>query len=79
MPIVTNKPVLRVLHHMARRGSTVISRCLGSMDDVVLLSEIHPYGCSVHNPVLQATEWFQMFTENELQEVSNDPLHSSMP
>ncbi len=61
------KPVVRILHHLARSGGTVISRCLGSMDEVVLLSEIHPYGSQIHNPVQQASEWFHLFTSEELR------------
>ena len=38
------KPGIRILHHMARSGGTIISRCLGCMKDVILLSEIHPLG-----------------------------------
>ena len=32
----------RVLHHMACTGGTLISRCLATMPNVVLLSEIDP-------------------------------------
>ena len=52
---------------MARSGGTLISRCLGCMDKVVLLSEIHPLGGSVHNPLLQAYEWFGLFENAEVK------------
>lgn len=51
---------------MARSGGTLIAKCLGCMDSVVLLSEIHPYGSRVHNPLQQAAGWFHLFTEKEL-------------
>ena len=57
---------MRILHHMARSGGTVISRCLGSMDGVVLLSEIHPAGTRLFNPLQQAHEWFGLFTAEDI-------------
>jgi len=51
---------------MARSGGTLIAKCLGCMDSVILLSEIHPYGSTVHNPLQQAAAWFHLFTEKEL-------------
>jgi len=31
-----------IIHHLSSSGGTVISRCLASMPDVALLSEVHP-------------------------------------
>ncbi|MCC6675889.1 MAG: hypothetical protein IT436_01980 [Phycisphaerales bacterium] len=36
------RPVLRLLHMMARSGGTIIAKCLGVMPGVVMLSEVHP-------------------------------------
>lgn len=36
------KPSLRILHHLARSGGTLICRCLAAMDGIYLFSEIHP-------------------------------------
>jgi len=55
---------------MARSGGTLIAKCLGCMDNVVLLSEIHPYGSAIHNPLQQAAAWFRLFTEKELLTLS---------
>ncbi|EMI22529.1 hypothetical protein RMSM_00554 [Rhodopirellula maiorica SM1] len=33
-----------LLHHLARTGGTLFSRCLAAMDSVYLLSEINPLG-----------------------------------
>ena len=38
------KPSLPLLHNLARTGGTIISKCLGCMDQITLLSEIHPKG-----------------------------------
>jgi hypothetical protein len=60
------KPVLRLIHHMARSGGTVISRCLGCMSGVVLLSEIHPLGLRQFNPLAQAQRWFGLLSSHDL-------------
>jgi hypothetical protein len=36
------KPVIRVIHHLACSGGTLISKCIASQPNVFLLSEIHP-------------------------------------
>lgn len=53
------KPTIRIIHNLARSGGTIISRCLGCMDGVALLSEIHPTICHEFNdPVRQARDWY---------------------
>jgi hypothetical protein len=52
------RPRIRILHQLARSGGTVICRCLASMESVVLLSEIHPLGTRMFNPLQQANEWY---------------------
>jgi len=67
----TAQPAIRVLHHMARSGGTVISKCLATMDGVVLLSEIHPAGIRMFNPLQQAHEWFGLLADADLRAVQN--------
>ena len=50
---------------MARTGGTVICRCLASMKDVVLLSEIHPAGMQMFNPLQQAHDWYGLLDPEE--------------
>lgn len=61
------KPVLRLVHNMARSGSTLICKCLGCMHGVNLLSEIHPLGTHMFNPLNQAHAWFSLFNADDLQ------------
>ena len=42
MPTRAARPILRLVHHMARSGGTLISKCLGCMSGVLLLSEPNP-------------------------------------
>jgi hypothetical protein len=60
------RPPLRLLHHMARSGGTLISKCLGCMSGVVLLSEIHPLGTNHFNPLIQAQRWYGLLSAQDL-------------
>lgn len=37
------KPTIRIIHHLACSGGTLISKCLSVMPNTYLLSEVHPY------------------------------------
>ena len=52
------KPVLRVIHHLACSGGTIFSKCIASMPNVFLLSEAHPYSpiISKDNPKFSPTD-----------------------
>lgn len=57
---------ISILHNMARSGGTLISKCLGCMENVVLLSEIHPYiSTNPFNPITQAQEWHNLLLERD--------------
>ena len=68
-----SRPELRILHQMARSGGTVICRCLASMDNVVLLSEIHPQGTKMFNPLQQADQWHGLLTAQDAEEFRSSP------
>ena len=61
--------MVRLLHHMARSGGTPISRCLGCMSGVLLLSEIHPLGTAQFNPLVQAQRWYGLLSSQDLAEL----------
>ena len=58
---------------MARSGGTVICKCLASMDNVVLLSEIHPKGAGMFNPLDQADRWYGLLNETDALEFRQSP------
>ncbi len=60
------KPTIRVIRNMARSGGTLIGKCIGCMDRVVLLSEIHPGNLRVTNPMLQAQKWFELIDNKDI-------------
>jgi len=63
-----SKPTLRIFSNLARTGGTLVSRCIGCMEGVALLSEIHPVGSLVSNVNIlsQAVNWYQLFQSGEL-------------
>lgn len=61
-----NSKTIRVLHNMARSGGTLISRCIGSMEGMALLSEIHPAGIRFFHPLKQAQHWFGLLSSEEV-------------
>ena len=63
-----DRPTLRIVHHLARTGGTLISRCLSCMRGVTLLSEIHPRGSEValqFDPLFQGQYWFKLLSGSD--------------
>ena len=58
---------------MARSGGTLISRCLGCMSGVLLLSEIHPLGTAQFNPLVQAQRWYGLLSSQDLADAQGAP------
>ncbi len=52
------RPSIRVIHNLPRSGGTIFARCLGCMDGVALLSEIHPHRSAAVDPATQARQYF---------------------
>lgn len=69
---VDERPSIRLLHHLARTGGTLISRCLGCMQSVVLLSEINPQGVQIFDPLVQAHRWFNLLTPQDVAALQNN-------
>ena len=63
---------LRMIHNMARSGSTLLCKCLGSMEGVALLSELHPLAWNIFNPLKQASEWFGLLTAKDVAQLKTD-------
>lgn len=50
------RPVIRILHTLARTGGTVIGKCIGVMPNVAMLSEVHPAVVKlIEHPLTQRT------------------------
>ncbi len=59
-----NRPAVAVMHQMARTGGTLVNRCLGSMRDILVLSEVHPLDPQ-RKITRQAAAWFQLLNEGD--------------
>jgi hypothetical protein len=67
------EPIIRIIHNLARSGGTLISKCIGCMSDIVLLSEIQPDGFDVdltqcNKPLVQAVRWHNIVPPNDMKE-----------
>ncbi len=67
-PHPETKPQLAIIYHLARSGGTLISKCLACIEGNLLLSEVHPL-ISVTDPLDQAQQWFQLFDQDEYQQL----------
>jgi hypothetical protein len=60
------KPTIRIVRNMARSGGTLIGKCVGCMDGVVQLSEVHPGNLQATNPMMQASKWFDLVNKKDI-------------
>ncbi|KEF41544.1 MAG: hypothetical protein ER33_10690 [Cyanobium sp. CACIAM 14] len=70
---VGTKSTIRTLHHLACTGGTVISKCLASMPDVALVSEVNPlnrFGGKFEptNPLLLLERSYRELSMEEIKE-----------
>jgi hypothetical protein len=59
-----NRPVVSIVHQMARTGGTLVNRCLGTMRHVIVLSEVHPLDPH-HKIGRQAADWFNLLGKDD--------------
>ena len=59
------KPVIRIISNLPRSGGTLLGRCVGCMDNITLLSEIHPLGSKFYNLLNQASAWHGLISREE--------------
>ena len=68
------RPPLRLIYSLSRSGCTLISKCLGSMNNHYVLSEIHPKTTSIFNPVYQGFQWYHLFNQEEIDDLKDRRL-----
>ncbi len=67
---------IAVIHHMARAGGTLVARCIGAMQGIALLSEIHPFANGGRaNPLAQARDWLGIDVQAEAKASGLDDLN----
>jgi hypothetical protein len=57
-------PPVRVVHQLARTGGTLVNRCLGTMQGLLILSEVHPFDPQ-GKIAGQAAHWFGLLAETD--------------
>ena len=73
------KPVIRSIHHLACTGGTLISKCLASMHNVALISEVNPMNrfdseFSPTNPLLLLERGHREFTKVEKIDIFKEQI-----
>ncbi len=71
-----DKPTLRLLHNTSRCGGKLITSCLQSMAETIVLQEIHPQGVNRANPIDQACQ-LGLLSEEDIQAFRQDELRLS--
>lgn len=69
---------IRFLLALDGAGAPLVTRCLGAMPGVVMLSRIHPAAENGNNPMEQAYKWFGLFEKSDierLQQQADWPYH----
>ncbi len=56
---------IALILNYARSGGTLLSKCLASMPETVLISEVHPSKCAVSTIQEQAKQWYDIDLKNE--------------
>lgn len=64
--LMARKPILRIVRSLARSGGTLIGKCIGCMDHVNLISEIHPADLVTTSPMMQAQKWFGLVNAKDI-------------
>lgn len=74
--------MLRVIHNLGGCGGTLLSRCLGALPHVAILSEINPLSVDFFpelNPLYQDRKWLHLLSEEEIAHFSGvdlgEPVH----
>jgi hypothetical protein len=65
--------MLRLLHTIGGCGGTLLSRCLGVLPGVALLSEVNPAAVKLFpafDPLYQDTNWLHLLTEDDVTRFS---------
>lgn len=69
--------MLRIIHTLGGCGGTLLSRCLGVLPEVAVLSEVNPASVKVnpnYNPLYQDRVWLHLLTESDVERFSGRDL-----
>jgi hypothetical protein len=69
--------MLRIIHTLGGCGGTLLSRCLGVLPDVALLSEVNPASVKLFptfDPLYQDSNWLHLLTASDAERFSGVDL-----
>jgi protein O-GlcNAc transferase len=69
---------LRIIHTLGGCGGTLLSRCIGVLPGVALLSEVNPASVKLFpafDPIYQDTTWVHLLTKEDADRFSRTDLH----
>jgi hypothetical protein len=72
-----NLLMFRIVHNLGGCGGTLLSRCLGVLPSVALLSEINPLSVKLFdqfNPLFQDRHWLHLLGNSDIERFSNADL-----
>ena len=80
---IYEKPVIRSIHHFACTGGTLISKCLASMPNIALISEVNPMNrhdsqFTPTNPLLLLERSLRTFTTEEKLDIFKEQVAKAM-
>jgi len=80
---IYDKQVIRSIHHFACTGGTLISKCIATMPDVALISEINPMNrresrFTPTNPLLQLERGHRAFSTEEIIEIFKKQIEQAI-
>ncbi len=59
-----HRPVFRLIHALGNPSFAQFLKCLGAMDKVSMLTDMHPLGMNIFSPLLQAQNRYALFDES---------------
>ena len=65
--------MIRIIHNLGGCGGTLLSRCLGVLPKVALLSEVNPTATKLFetfNPLFQDKHWLHLLESSESERLS---------
>ncbi|MBC8445498.1 MAG: tetratricopeptide repeat protein [Rhodospirillaceae bacterium] len=69
-----HKPLLRIIHALGNPSFTQFCQCLGMMEHVSMLNDMHPLGMQIFSPLTYAQDRFRLFGEDEWEVVSRKEM-----
>lgn len=68
------RPTLRLIHGLGNLSLSQFNQCLGSMENTVMLTDVHPLGMKVIPPLVQIEDNYSLFEPDEWELLTTKDL-----